>query len=280
MSILDRFLSKHGRHHSHSSYLTFVKGSIGMLLDPQHTESVFDIEDGLRRSAATTELLRFSTRDEDVKSMVAERYLREVPDTEALRKLAPGTLGREYVDHLDRFGYDPDYYRKIEVQDDIDYVMMRIHQTHDIWHVVTGFDTHPLGEIAVKAVELAQTHRPMAAAICAGGIFRYMIRKPEEFGHCLDSIVAGYHLGLYAKPLLAMRWEELWDRNVDDLRRGLDLVPLGPHGGELKVEIGFGERAFVEKAAKEEMAEVLEKIDPSDPELPEEEPHEHGAKPS
>jgi len=60
-------------------------------------------------------------------------------------------------------GFDPDYYRKIDVQNDIDYVMMRIRQTHDIWHVVTGFDTHPLGEIAIKAVELSQTHRPMAA---------------------------------------------------------------------------------------------------------------------
>ncbi|MEM7755293.1 MAG: Coq4 family protein [Planctomycetota bacterium] len=279
MVVLDRFLAKHRNHHKHASYLKIMRGAVGMMLDPEHTESVFDIEDGLRTNPATSELLRFSAKDDGVKAMIAERYLLpEVPDTEKLKRLPAGTLGRAYAEHLDSMGFDPDYYRKIDVKDDVDYVMMRIRQTHDIWHVVTGFDTHPLGEISVKAVELAQTHRPMAAAICAGGIFRYMMHEPDKFGDCIETIVAGYHLGLRAKPLLAMRWEEHWTAKVEDVRKGLGVMPLGPHGGELTVDLSPHSRAVADRWAHEEMAEALKKVRSIDPEGFEAEPdldHDH-----
>ena len=278
MGVLETFLHKHRRQHEHPSYLTLMRGAVGMMLDPEHTESVFNIEDGLRKNPATCELLRFSARDPAVQELIAERYLASLPDTEALRRLPPGTLGRMYADHLDSMGFDPDYYRKIDVRDDIDYVMMRIRQTHDIWHVVTGFDTHPLGEICVKAVELAQTHRPMAAAICAGGIFRYMLHEPDRFGDCIESIVAGYHLGLRAGPLLSMRWEMLWDRKLEDLRAGLGVVPLGPHGGELAVDLGPRSRAVADRLAQEQIAEAMRELRNVDPEGVEQEPgmdHDH-----
>lgn len=279
--ILDKFLTLHTNHHQHPSYLTLMKGAVGLMLDPEHTESVFDIEDGLRHNPVTHELLRFTVRDEGVRRMIETRHLMPgPPDTEVMRRLPVGTLGRAYADHLDSMGYDPDYYRRLEVRDDIDYIMMRIRQTHDIWHVVTGFDTHALGEICVKAVELAQTHRPMAAAICAGGVFRYMMKQPEAFGDCLESIVAGYHLGLRARPLLAMKWEELWDRKLEDLRRGLEIEPVGPHGGALTVDFSPHSRAVADRWAREEMAEALREIGAMDPkgvDSLEGDDHEHSA---
>lgn len=231
-----------------------------MMLNPEGTQSVFDMEDGLRKSRSTEELLRFTSKDQEVQKLIADRYLQPVPDTEALSKLPKDTLGYRYFYHLDSQGYDPDYYRKIDVQSDTDYVMMRIRQTHDIWHVITGFDTHPLGEIAVKAVELAQTHRPMAAAICAGGVYRYMLKQPEEFGDCLESIVAGYQMGLYAKPLLAMKWEELWDRKIVDLRERLGVNEVGPRGGQLSVDFSPGFNCLAQKEAQAAIAEAMKDL--------------------
>ncbi len=254
------FLKLHKNRHTHSSYLTFLKGSLGMMLNPEGTQSVFDMEDGLMKSESTKELLRFTIRDPAVRELIRERYLQPVPDTEALSKLPKDSLGYRYFYHLDSQGFDPDYYRKIEVQNDIDYVMMRIRQTHDVWHVVTGFDTHPLGEIAIKAVELAQTHRPMAAAICAGGVFRYMLRQPDEFGDCLDSIVAGYHMGLQSKSLLSMKWEDLWDRKLDDLRERLGVTPMGPHGGKLNVHFSPQRFAVADQEARAAMSEALKNM--------------------
>ena len=236
-----------------------------MMLKPEGTESVFDIEDGLLKSKSTEELLRFTSKDPAVDAMIKERYLQPIPDTTALSKLPKNTLGYKYFYHLDSMGYDPDYYRKIDVKNDTDYVMMRIRQTHDIWHIATGFDTHPLGEIAVKAVELAQTHRPMAAAICAGGVFRYMVKQPELFGDCLESIVAGYHMGLQSKALLAMKWEELWDRDLDDLRERLGIQVVGPHGGQLTVDFSPRSSAIADKEAKAAMSEALKNFVTANP---------------
>ena len=265
LTMFESFLSFHRNHHKHPSYLSFVKGSLGMMLNPEGTQSVFDMEDGLLKSKSTEELLRFTAKDPGVLAMIKERYLKPVPNTEALGKLGKNTLGYRYFYHLDSMGFDPDYYRKIEVENDIDYVMMRIRQTHDIWHVITGFDTHPLGEIAIKAVELAQTHRPMAAAICAGGVFRYMLKEPEQFADCLESIVAGYHMGLHSRPLLAMKWEDLWDRDLEELRRGLGLEVLGPRGGQLSVDFSPQSSLIADKEAKAAISEVLKDLSQADP---------------
>ncbi|MEO1341156.1 MAG: hypothetical protein AAFV28_08445, partial [Cyanobacteria bacterium J06635_13] len=52
----------------------------------------------------------------------------------------------------------------------------------------------------------------------------------------LDAISAGYQLGIHAKKkLLSMKWEEMWERQLDELRASLDVVPLGVHGGALNV---------------------------------------------
>lgn len=236
-----------------------------MMLNPEGTDSVFDMEDGLLKSKSTQELLRFTSKDPSVRSMIDERYLQPIPDTEALSRLPKDTLGYRYFYHLDSQGFDPDYYRKIDVQNDIDYVMMRIRQTHDIWHVVTGFDTHPLGEIAIKAVELAQTHRPMAAAICAGGVYRYMLKQPDEFADCLESIVAGYHMGLQSKALLAMKWEELWDRKLEDLRERLGVVEMGPHGGKLNVDFSPKSAAVANKEAHSAISEAMRDFTKANP---------------
>ena len=236
-----------------------------MIFNPEGTQSVFEIEDGLIKSKSTEELLRFTSKDPAVDAMIRERYLQPVPDVVALSKLPKNSLGYRYFNHLDSMGFDPDYYRKIEVQNDVDYVMMRIRQTHDIWHVMTGFDTHPLGEIAIKAVELAQTHRPMAAAICAGGVFRYMLKEPDLFGACLESIVAGYHMGLQSKALLSMKWEELWDRDLEDLRERLGIEVVGPHGGQLNVDFSPKSSALANREANEAIAEALAKFAQENP---------------
>jgi ubiquinone biosynthesis protein Coq4 len=35
--------------------------------------------------------------------------------------------------------------------DDTSYLLLRLRQTHDLWHVVTGFSTNVPGELGLKA---------------------------------------------------------------------------------------------------------------------------------
>ncbi|MEL7088015.1 MAG: Coq4 family protein [Planctomycetota bacterium] len=207
-----------------------LKGVFGMLRDPEHTESVFDIEDGLRSAEATKLSIEYILSCPEMGPVVRERYLRnQPPDLDALGELPVGTLGHAYSRHLTTRGFDPNYYRRVEVVDDESYCIMRTRETHDIWHVVTGFTPTPLGEIGVKAVELAQMHRPMAAVICCGAVFRYMMREPDELGKVLDAISAGYQLGIRAnRKLLSMKWEEMWNRELAGIRDELGITSVSP----------------------------------------------------
>ena len=215
---------KNRRHHkSHLHYLTLLKGAIGMLRDPDHTESVFDIEDGMRDHEATKLAMEHVRTDRGVARMIEERYLAPPPDMDRLLRLPEGSLGYCYSHELVDQGFDPDYYRKIDVKDDIDYVLMRLRQTHDIWHVITGIANDRIGEIGVKAVELAQTHRPMAAVITTGGIIRYMVKNPADLVKVLERISYGYRLGIEAKPFLAQKWEENWEKPVAEWRAELNV---------------------------------------------------------
>lgn len=213
-------------------YLRTLSGVVGMIRNPEATDSVFDIEDGLRRSGAMDSFLERVSGLPGVAELMQERYLAPPHDLEALARLPEGSLGRALWRHFTDHGFDPDYYRKVEVLSDLDWVLMRLRQSHDIWHVVTGIGTDRVGEIALKAFELAQTWRPMAAVITCGGLLRYLLKDPERMGDVLAGIGHGYQLGYRAAPLLAQRWECHFERPLVDWRRavGLPEQPLTPAG--------------------------------------------------
>ena len=213
----------HGRK-PHLHLWTTLKGVVGMLRDPHHTESVFDIEDGLRHIEATDLMARKVLADPAVRALIESRWLAGPTDVDALQALPTGSLGRGYAEHITRHGFDADYFRKQPVDSDAAYVQMRMRQTHDIWHVVTGFGVGALGELGLKAFELAQTGRPMAAVLCTGGVVRYLLKDPEQLESMLDYLAYGYHLGTRARPLLAERWEEAWDRPLDEWRERIGWI--------------------------------------------------------
>ncbi len=216
----------HGlRERKHVHYFRTLSGVVGMLRNPEGTDSVFDIEDGLRDIEASRLAVEHALSFPSVRAMAEERYLRPVPDIEQLAAMPEGTLGYHYAHHLKTHGFDPDYYRKIGVETDAEYLALRMRQTHDIWHVVTGLSADRTGELAVKACELAQTRRPMAAVITAGGMIRYLLKDPDQLPDVMEALYKGYTIGSRAKPLLAEKWEEQWGQRLDSIRVRLDIEP-------------------------------------------------------
>ncbi len=220
------------QHKDQIHYLTTLRGVLGMLRNPEGTESVFDIEDGLKDIRAADGVVARVAQDPGTAALMRERYLAKSVDIAELERLPPGSLGHAFARHIVDHGFDPDYYRKLDVVTDLDWVMMRMRQTHDIWHVVTGIDTSRLGEIAVKAFELAQTWRPLAAVITCGGMMRYLMKDPERLGDVMTHISHGYQLGRHARPLLAQKWELGWRRPLADWRRDVGLPATMPQPGQ------------------------------------------------
>lgn len=147
-------------------------------------------------------------------------------DLEALGRLPEGTLGRAYADFLKMRGLSPDVFESPpdNVRDpEMAYVIMRLRQTHDLWHVVTGYDTDPASEVALQAFTFGQLRAPSSGILALLGTVRGSSFKRDLVRH----VLAGYRLGRDAGHLAIFAWEDYWTLPLSEVRAILRL-PADP----------------------------------------------------
>ncbi|MEO1147210.1 MAG: Coq4 family protein [Cyanobacteria bacterium J06638_22] len=204
--------------------LMTLRGVILLLANPSNTLSVYDIEDGLRRDKGTQLSVTYLLAQPGVAELAKERYLAPTPSLEQLRQCPDESLGRAYASYIEGNGFDPTFYRQLEINDDTSYLFMRRRQTHDIWHLLTGMGIDAASELGLKAFELAQTRGMMAGLLLAGGLIRTLLKEPDDLPYLLDRIAIGYRMGMQAKPFMAQKWEEGWDQSVEEWRNQLNVI--------------------------------------------------------
>lgn len=157
--------------------------------------------------------------------MLRSRYLSPPPDVEFLANLPDGTLGREFQRYLTDNGLDANLLRESAFipahrkrGEDVGYLAERGFQLHDLFHVLTGFDTTPLGEVRVVSFTVAQIPAPYPAMIIASRPLQMVLYKPELLPAVMDAITEGWALGRRAHSLMDVQWEEYWDRSLVELR--------------------------------------------------------------
>jgi ubiquinone biosynthesis protein COQ4 len=57
----------------------------------------------------------------------------------------------------------------------------------------------------------------------AGIFLKCLLQTPDELDELLNNISRGYRMGLQAKPLLAQKWEENWDKSLNEWRSALGI---------------------------------------------------------
>ena len=201
----------------------FVK----LATDMGRLNEVFSLADGLADSANLGTM-----REHVVQDAVGAAALRERPhvhvDLAALRTLPPGTLGREFAEHMIANHLDPAAIPTLPDDDDLKYVRAHLYETHDIWHVVTGFATDVPGELGLQAFYAAQLPGKLPTAILAAGFVNTLLKHFEERDARLHEIARGFVLGRRARPLFGVRWDDLWSTPLVEVRRlvGLDLAAV------------------------------------------------------
>jgi ubiquinone biosynthesis protein COQ4 len=150
-------------------------------------------------------------------------------DLDKLAALPEGTLGHAYAKFLRSHGITPEIFdgpppgisnpRR-------SYVVQRMRQTHDLWHVVTGCETDPAGEIALQAFTFSQTRSPGSAFLAVFGALR-RVREQRDAGVVRD-VVALYRAGRRAARLPTFAWEDHWATPLAEVRAklGLPIEPL------------------------------------------------------
>ena len=146
---------------------------------------------------------------------------------ESFRTYEEGTVAREFARFMDDRSYDLEvlYHDKKKASDLDEYISLRMNQTHDLWHLITGFDTDIPGEAGLQAFTLAQLHTPMSAIALAGVFIDLLVGdfKSDDIEDFMKAIVNGWQMGKKSKQLLSIDWNKKWDTPIEDLRGELGI---------------------------------------------------------
>jgi ubiquinone biosynthesis protein COQ4 len=197
--------------------------------DPSRLDQVLVLGQAMNVKRLARALERM-TLDPEGARLLAERPRIDAAhvDWDALERLPDGTLGREYVRFLRDNGITPDAFEKLpDVGDErAAYIMLRIRQTHDLWHVLTGYKPDIRGELLLQAFTFAQTKSPSAFIISVFGSARFSVRFPREVLSHGRGLVRAWRRGTRTKFLPTFAWEDHWSTPVADLRDTLACAPL------------------------------------------------------
>jgi len=192
--------------------------TLGVLIrDPNQLQKVFDMADALATPELLAPMVTELSRDPRGARAFEERPRLHI-DLDELRVLPQGTLGREFADHMIANGLDPAALPDLPIEDDHSFFRAHLYQSHDVWHVVTGFDTDWKSEIGLQAFYLAQIPGPLSAALVAVGVLRLAAYEMSARDGVMDAIVHGWQMGRRAKMLFGVHWDELWAVPLDEVR--------------------------------------------------------------
>ncbi len=208
------------------SKLLIVKSSISMLLGDNSLETVGELTDGLLETPAYDLVARYLNQDPACAALIRDRYIPPAHDLETLLILPPDSLGHIYAAQMKKTGFDPNLHAGMTATSDAEYVELRLSQTHDLWHIVTGFDTSIVGEIGLQAFHLPQFPYPLATMLVATSLISTTLREPETLPNLLDAIAQGLQMGKTAKPLFAQKWEAGWEKPLSQWQAELNIQPI------------------------------------------------------
>ncbi|ABA20085.1 conserved hypothetical protein [Trichormus variabilis ATCC 29413] len=206
--------------------LAYIQFLADRALKPSNgnTDPVFDFEDALDQTEMAQLAVDELKKIPEVNTLFAERWLPAPFNLDDLAKLPEGTLGHVYAIEMKARGFDPYFYKKVPVVDDISYLKMLWRSTHDIYHVVAGFDTDGIGEIGLQAFVLAQTPIPISVMLVSFGMVMTSLYQPAKFQDLMAEIARGYSLGSHTpRKLIAQKWDQFWDVPVIEIRECLGI---------------------------------------------------------
>jgi ubiquinone biosynthesis protein Coq4 len=154
-----------------------------------------------------------------LESLWERRYCPPRYDVAELLRLPAETLGGAYARHMTARSLRPDFYDEVAPRDRHHYLRLRLRQTHDIWHVLAGFDTDAPGEVGLQGFYFGQFPSGLPALIFAKAILDSALRgRFGDLALAVDAFCEGYRTGRHAEPLFAVQWEALWDATLASLR--------------------------------------------------------------
>jgi ubiquinone biosynthesis protein COQ4 len=159
-----------------------------LIANKEDTEQVFHIINNLRTSKYCREGIAFLQSEQGRTLRLSREFLPDLlDDHDSLKKMPAGSLGRAYVEFMEREGLTANglveenakFSGKVPHYDDqIEWFNNRLRDAHDMTHILTGYGRDPLGEQCVLAFSYAQNFSLGFWFIAYAGGFEVKRRAP------------------------------------------------------------------------------------------------------
>ena len=159
----------------------------------------------------------------EAKMQSVRGYYPEI-DLEKLSQLPLGTFGYEYARYMQKNKLQP-----IKISPEFAEIARsnvfatRYAVTHDIFHLLLGFDTSYAGEIGVLAFAVEQNYSRMLNFSLFPAMVIYSAIAPTQFRSILANIRRGKQMARKASFLLNYRFEDYWTKPIDTVRLDLGI---------------------------------------------------------
>jgi ubiquinone biosynthesis protein COQ4 len=207
---------------------------LGLGQDTTRTDHVFTIISALSGNTLERTYQAFK------RTAHGQRLLREKPnlmelmsDTERLRALPEGSLGREYLKFMDAgklsavglvdaqdAGIDPN--KNVDLDPARRYVADRLRDMHDLWHVLTDYGCDDTGEITNLWFSVGQFGNPGMAFIALFGTIDGMAHAGLPWARYCGR---AYLRGRRARKLVSEPVETMLALPIEEARRRLRIRP-------------------------------------------------------
>ncbi len=201
-----------------------------LLANGDDTTQVFRIMKALNVGNSETNYARLIATEEGGRLAYERLELTQrFGDGEWIAQFAPGTVGAAYRDFLETTGYSADglaevskVIREDELPHPYAWFGRRVRDTHDIWHVLTGYKAdESLGEACLVAFSYAQVGG-LGWAFIGGAA---ALKSLKVTGNTLfaKAVWEGYRLGRKARWMSGEDYEKLMAEPIDAARKRLGI---------------------------------------------------------
>ena len=192
---------------------------------PDSTADVLVLEEFFNNSRLTR---RFAAWEQ-----VAERLIPQEMNSEQLERLprlidldlkkmrerhAHDTIGFALANYMVENNLNPNLFEPPKMVSRRAYVINHFAETHDMWHIATGYDTDIPGEFALISFYAAQIGAPAFTMLLGVGLLNTAFFAHHDSEKRLAAIAEGWQAGKRAKSLFGVDWKAQFDRTLLEFR--------------------------------------------------------------
>ncbi len=207
---------------------------LALVANKEDTREVFHIFEALPFKGLRDAAESFFASPEGQAVRAAEPFLPPILDDHAALRIMPaGSLAHAYCDFMEAEGLTAqglvDEFASFmegrpHYEDQFEWYLDRLRDTHDLLHVLTGFGRDSLGEQCVLAFTYSQQPSPAHLFIAYAGA-REIKSKVKSAAPVYGAVREGQRLGKACPRLIEMSVRELLPLPLEEVRVRLNITP-------------------------------------------------------